>query len=168
MTLAALDTRFPHHGGPRCAGNTITVEDLFPEAAALRQPFEVVIGERFETATLPRRAALEAIDRLAHVRPHPVGAAVCQDLTDQWTLFLPPGSGFGLRWRWPIVHRQSGRQTLPSYAAGPHDDLRWVRRGNAEHRVFTAPLVLYALAGQLPGPPVGSAVVRLDRTPVEA
>lgn len=64
------------------------------------------------------------------------------------------------------MHCQSGRQTLPSYAAGPHDDLRWVRSGNAERRVFTAPLVLHALAGQLQGPPVPLTAVHADRTPV--
>lgn len=123
----------------------VTVEDLFPRAATVQAPFEVAVGEDFDTVTMPRRAALEAIGRLSVFRPHPVGAAVCRALTDDWVLILPPGSGVGLRWSWPVCHFEEGVLAVPPRAAGADDDLRWARFGNDEGRVFSAPLLLNAL-----------------------
>ncbi|MBZ3908436.1 MULTISPECIES: hypothetical protein [Streptomyces] len=147
-------------------GTVVTVDDLFPRAATARGPFAAVVGETFETVTLPRRAALEVIGRLGRFQPHPVGAAVCRALTDEWVLILPPGSGFGLEWSWPANHCQKGVLMVPPRAAGPDDDLRWARLGNGEERVFSAPLLLYALFPQLSPRRPHSTNVRADRTPV--
>ncbi|MFD8882127.1 hypothetical protein ACFV0H_06335 [Streptomyces erythrochromogenes] len=144
----------------------MTLDDLFPRAATAREPFEAAVGRTFETVTLPRRAALEVVGRLGRFRPHPVGAAVCRALTDEWVLILPPGSGFGLEWSWPTDHCQEGVLVVPPRAAGPDDDVRWARLGNDEERVFSAPLLLNALFPQLTPHPPHSATIRTDRTPV--
>ncbi|MFD9052754.1 hypothetical protein [Streptomyces zaomyceticus] len=145
----------------------VTVEDLFPRAATAPAPFEVTVGERFDTLALPRRTARELIGRFGWMRPHPVGAAVCRALTDEWVLFLPPGSGEGLHWSWPAEHREKGAFLVPPRAAEPDDDLRWARLGNDEGRVFSAPLLLFfaLFPNQVVRPP-RSTTVHADRTPV--
>ncbi|MFD4576358.1 hypothetical protein ACFWNK_28335 [Streptomyces sp. NPDC058417] len=145
----------------------VTVADLFPRAATAPAPFEVAVGEHFDTLTMPRRVALELISRFGRIRPHPVGAAVGRARTDEWVLILPPGSGYRMQWRRPVVHRAQGAFLVPPRAAGPADDLRWARHGTEEGRVFSAPLLLsFALpAGQAVCLP-HSAAVRADRTPV--
>ncbi|MGC4998525.1 hypothetical protein [Streptomyces sp. DT195] len=141
----------------------VTVAKLFPLTATANRPFEVPVGERFDTVTLPRQAALEAVDLLGRFEPHPVGAAVCRALSDEWVLILPPGSGVGLRWSKPAVHHRSGNLLVPPRAAGPDEDLGWARLGNDEDRAFTAPLLLHPMLAHLaPHQPHAQTV----RTPV--
>ncbi|WP_143169141.1 hypothetical protein [Streptomyces sp. NBRC 110465] len=148
-------------------GAVVTVDDLFPLAATTPAPFEVAIGECFDTVTMPRHAALEVIDRLAWIRPHPVGAAVGRALTDEWVLILPPGSGYGMEWGQPADHCAEGVLVVPPRAAGPDDDLCWARAGNDEGRVFSAPIPLMcALLTQPAARRPHSAAVRTDPTPV--
>ncbi|MEU7028878.1 hypothetical protein AB0A60_19580 [Streptomyces sp. NPDC046275] len=149
-----------------CPGTEVTVDDLFPVTAA-REPFAVRIGEHFDTLVMPRRAALEVISRFEHFRPHPVGAAVACALTDEWVLFLPPGSGYGMQWSWPAEHRGQGVLEVPPRSAGPDDDLRWARTGNEQGRAFSAPLLLMAALCPPHGArPARLGPVRTDRTPV--
>ncbi|MFI2736626.1 hypothetical protein [Streptomyces sp. NPDC018711] len=145
----------------RSSTEEVSIDDLFPSMAAAQAPFEVVIGEHFDTLTVPRPAALEVIRRYEWLRPHPVGAAVARALTDEWVFILPPGSGYGMQWSWPAEHCGEGVLAVPPLSAGPDDDLRWARAGNERGRVFSAPfLLLFALC---PSYPVS---VRADRTPV--
>ncbi len=147
------------------AGTQVSVDDLFPHAAKARAPFEVAIGERFDTLTMPRRTAVGLIGRFGERRAHPVGAAVARPLTDEWVLILPPGSGEGLQWSQPVEHRDEGVLVVPPRAAGPGEDLSWVRLGNGEHRVFSAPILLYfALFPQHAVRTPDHGPVRTDRT----
>ncbi|WP_030230414.1 hypothetical protein [Streptomyces sp. NRRL S-350] len=155
----------PSYGA--CPGpEEITVDDLFPLRVA-REPFEAAIGEHFDTLTMPSRAALEVISRFEEFRPHPVGAAVARALTDEWVLILPPGSGYGMQWSWPAEHRDEGLLEVPPRTAGPDDDLRWARFGNAQGRVFSAPFLLMAALCPPPAArPPYPVPARDDRTPV--
>ncbi|WP_143659992.1 hypothetical protein [Streptomyces sp. WZ.A104] len=155
----------PSYGG--CPGpQEITIGDLFPLRVA-DEPFAAVIGEHFDTLTIPRRAALEVISRFEGFRPHPVGAAVARACTDEWVLILPPGSGYGMQWSWPAEHRDEGLLEVPPRAAGPGDDLRWARFGNAQGRVFSAPFLLMAALCPPPATrPPYFVPARDDRTPV--
>ncbi|HEY8986015.1 MAG TPA: hypothetical protein VIU15_41375 [Streptomyces sp.] len=144
----------------------VTVGDLFPLRVA-GEPFAAVIGEHFDTLTMPRRAALEVISRFKGFRPHPVGAAVARGLTDEWVLILPPGSGYGMQWSWPAEHRDEGVLEVPPRTAGPGDNLRWARFGNEQGRVFSAPLLLMAaLCPPHATRPPYPEPARDDRTPV--
>ncbi|WNI20767.1 hypothetical protein [Streptomyces sp. ITFR-16] len=120
-----------------------TIGDLFPAAKRARSPFDVVIGRDFETACLPEPAARRLLGLCAHLRPHPVGAAIARG--GHWVLILPPGSGYGVRWPRPVCHQDTGALAVPPLAAGPGTAPHWARHGNDEGRVFTAPLHLHAV-----------------------
>lgn len=164
-TVRAAEFEAAGHGAAQSPdvvrpGAVVTLDDLLPRAATARVPFEVTVGEHFDTVTMPRRAARDAIGQLGRFRPHPVGAAVYRALTDEWVLILPPGSGYGLDWNGPARHCQEGVLVVPPRAAGPDDDVRWARLGNDEERVFSAPLLLHALFPQLTPHPPRSATIR--------
>ncbi|MBV1949128.1 MULTISPECIES: hypothetical protein [unclassified Streptomyces] len=157
MRAAAARSARSEAAGPLAApssrgfrsGTAVTVAELFPRTATATRPFEVPVGEHFDAVTLPRPAALEAVDLLGRFEPHPVGAAVCRAFSDEWVLILPPGSGVGLRWSGPAVHHRSGSLIVPPRAAGTDEDLRWARLGNEEDRAYTAPLLLHTVLAQL-------------------
>lgn len=149
------------------SGAEVTVEHLFPRAATARKPFDVTVGEHFDTLTMPRRVALEIISRYQWLRPHPVGAAMARALTDEWVLILPPGSGYGMQWSQPTRHSDEGVLKVPPLAAGPDDDLRWAREGNNTSRVFSAPfLLMFALRPARAACPPHPVPARDDRMPV--
>lgn len=120
-----------------------SIGDLFPAARRAHSPFDVVIGEDFDTACLPEPAARQLLGLCDRLRPHPVGAAIARD--GAWVLILPPGSGYGVRWPRPVDHRDRGALSVPPLGAGPDQPLHWARRGNGDGRVFTAPLHLHAV-----------------------
>ncbi|WEH37877.1 hypothetical protein PZB75_31230 (plasmid) [Streptomyces sp. AM 4-1-1] len=149
------------------AGAEVSVDDLFPDSTTARAPFEVAVGDRFDTLTMPRRTALDLIARFGERRAHPVGAAVARPLTDKWVLILPPGSGDGMQWSGLVDHRDEGVLTVPPRAAGPANDLSWARLGNRECRVFSAPILLhFALFPQHTAGLANCGSVRTDLTSV--
>jgi hypothetical protein len=116
----------------------------------------VRVGADFETAALPEQSALQVLDLLGHIRPHPVGAAI--GTGGRWVLILPPGSGQGLHWPWPVEHRDTGVLSVPPLSAGPAEERHWARLGNSEGRLFTSPLLLHAVLPLLaPLPPPSPA-----------
>ncbi|WP_406458035.1 hypothetical protein OG782_35065 [Streptomyces sp. NBC_00876] len=128
-----------------------TIGDLFPHSKRATVPFDVAIGQDFDTVRLPEQAARQILRLCAHIRPHPVGAAIAHG--DDWVLILPPRSGYGVRWPWPVNHFEAGTLSVPPLSAGPDRAPYWVRRGNDDGRVFTAPLHLHAVLPLLASAP---------------
>ncbi|MFF8535903.1 hypothetical protein ACF07B_28785 [Streptomyces sp. NPDC015532] len=123
--------------------NTVpAIADLFPDTVTADAPVAVEIGRDCDTAAMPELAARRILSLLGHINPHPVGAAMARG--NEWVLILPPHSGRGLCWPWPVDHRDSGVLAVPPLSSGPAEDLHWARLGNSEGRVYSAPLPLYA------------------------
>ncbi|MEV8605612.1 hypothetical protein AB0465_37755 [Streptomyces griseoviridis] len=119
------------------------MRELFPAAYGSSQPFEVQVGETFEVVSVPEQDALQAVSLLNHFRPHPLGAALA--CHGEWTLILPPGSAWQMEWPQPHWrYMADGLLLVPSLSAPEHEPLHWVRTGNAEGRVFSAPMLLHA------------------------
>ncbi len=106
-----------------------TLASVLPAACLASLPVEVSVGDLFDTLVLPEPQARQVLARLAHHRPHPVGAVLARP--GEWVLFLPPGSGFETYWPTPAVHRDSGTLQVPPVLAPADGHLRWVRLGNA-------------------------------------
>ncbi|MFF3957476.1 hypothetical protein ACFYY1_30325 [Streptomyces sp. NPDC001890] len=144
-----------------------TVADLFPDVVGV-SPFDVTVGEAFDTVALPAAAARRLLDLCDHLHPHPVGAAIARG--NEWVLILPPGSGKETDWPWPADFRDAGLLTVPPWTATAEESLHWGRRGNEYHRVFTAPVPLGAVLPLLtPVPPTvlpASASSSCSRIPV--
>ncbi|MFJ5635112.1 hypothetical protein ACIQF5_21045 [Streptomyces goshikiensis] len=138
-----------------------TVVDLFPEAVTACAPVGVAIGRDFDVVMLPEPAARQILDVLAHISPHPVGAAIA--CRGQWALIVRHDSGEGMNWPCPATHHDTGVLSVPPLSAGPADAVHWARLGNLDGRVFSAALPLRAalplLAPRGPQP----ATDRLDR-----
>lgn len=124
-----------------------TIADLFPETRTADAPVAVEIGRDCDTAVMSEWAGRQLVDLLARIHPNPVGAAMARG--GEWVLFLPPSSGYGMNWPWPVDHRDTGVLAVPPLSSGPAEDLHWARYGNCVGRVFTAPLLLHAVLPQL-------------------
>ncbi|WP_280910312.1 hypothetical protein [Streptomyces sp. SAI-208] len=143
---SAPSTRATNPAGPvrRAYGQLPTLADLLPDAHLASRPLNVRVGTAFDIVALPAEQARQAVNRLAHYRPHPIGAAMAH--RGEWVLFLPPSSGFGARWRMPARHVDSGTLQVPPLLT-ECDEPRWARMGNTGHGgcAYTAPLLLHAL-----------------------
>jgi hypothetical protein len=119
-----------------------TLASMLPAACLASLPVDVPVGDLFDTLVLPEPQARQALARLAHHRPHPMGAALARP--GEWVLFLPPRSGYETDWPTPAVHKDSGTLQVPPVLAPADGHLRWARLGNAGRtgRAFTAPMML--------------------------
>ncbi|MEU9415991.1 hypothetical protein [Streptomyces sp. NPDC048272] len=141
-----------------------TIAVLFPDALTADAPFAIEIGRDFDTAAMPEPAACRVLDLFKGIRPHPVGAAMARG--GEWVLILPPGSGHDMPWPWPVDHRDTGVLAVPPLSSSPDEDVHWVRFGNSEGRVISAPLPLYAALPLLPPLRPQPEALQFDRTPV--